>query len=53
MRMQKPVKETKTVAISTDALDHASVKQMLAAMKAFMAVDSAAFAETALTQRAA
>jgi len=53
MRMQKPVKETKTVAVGAGALDHATVKRMLAAMKAFMAADPAEFAETALTQSAA
>jgi hypothetical protein len=53
MRKPKPVKETKTGAVSANALDRASVKRMLATMQAFMAADPAAFAETALTQRAA
>ena len=40
MRMPKPVKATKTVAISADPQDR-SIKRMLAAMEAFMAADSA------------
>ena len=41
MRMPKPVKATKTVVISDDAGDRATIKRMLAAMEAFMAADSA------------
>jgi hypothetical protein len=41
MRMPKPVKATKTVAISADISDHVTLKRMLAAMEAFMATDSA------------
>ena len=41
MRMPKPIQATKTVAISGDAYDRATVKRMLAAMEALMAADSA------------
>jgi hypothetical protein len=41
MRMPKPLKATKTVAISADNEDRAAIKRMLAAMEAFMAADSA------------
>ena len=40
MRMPKPVKATKTVAISAEPQDNASIKRMLAALEAFMAADS-------------
>ena len=40
MRMPKPVKATKTVAISAQPRDRATIKRMLAAMEAFMATDS-------------
>ena len=41
MRMPKPVAAAKTVAISADPQDRASIRRMLAAMEAFMAADSA------------
>lgn len=41
MRMPKPVKAIKTVAISAEPQDSVSIKRMLAAMEAFMAADSA------------
>lgn len=41
MRMPKPVKATRTVAISAEPQDNATIKRMLAAMQAFMAADSA------------
>ncbi len=54
MRMPKPAKNNKlTLAISADTSDRQTVKRMLAAMESFMAADPAAFAEPALTQRAA
>ena len=41
MRMPNPVKATKTIAISADAGDRATIKRMLAAMEAFLASNSA------------
>lgn len=41
MRMPKPVKATKTVAISAEPQDRATIKRMLAAMEALMATGSA------------
>lgn len=52
MRMPKPVTATKTVAISANAYDRATIKRMLAAMEALMASDSAND-QIALTKRAA
>ena len=41
MRMPKPAKKTKlTLAIRDDTSDRLTVKRMLAAMEAFMAIDS-------------
>jgi len=51
MRMPKPIKATKTVAISAEPRDRATIKRMLAAMEAFMAADSAN--DAVATKRAA
>jgi hypothetical protein len=53
MRMSKPVNENKTIAISADAFDDRTVKQMMEAMEAFMAADFGEETAAALTQRAA
>jgi hypothetical protein len=53
MRMPKPVEETKTVAISADAMDEATTKRLVAAMEAFMGADFIEETAVALVQRAA
>lgn len=52
MPKPKPVKATKTVALSADTNDRAMIKRLLAAMETFMSVD-AVNDQVALARRAA
>jgi hypothetical protein len=54
MRMPKPVQETKTLAISADAMEDATTQRLMAAMEAFMSADfDEEIAAAAFMQRAA